>query len=165
MSTNPKYCYRCHWAICIINRNSITGVYGLFQYVVRNLHYVGQGRKNAVGKCWQINSKSLLLQEVFKQWGIHKTRITPLHPQSDGMVKKIHHNYKRVLAQGRSIRHKLPHFVLAYRAITHNITRMIAIKRIFKRQLLAPCQKKKQSQQYTPAFLMSPWDPPTSSSD
>jgi transposase InsO family protein len=34
------------------------------------------------------NFESRLMQEVSQRLGVHKTRATPLHPQSDGMVER-----------------------------------------------------------------------------
>jgi transposase InsO family protein len=51
------------------------------------------------------NFESHLLQEVLQRLGVSKTRTTPLHPQSDGMVeryiKTIEEHLRKVVASHR----------------------------------------------------------------
>jgi transposase InsO family protein len=61
------------------------------------------------------NFESRLMQEVLEHLGVNKTRTTPLHPQSDGMVeryiKTVEEHLRKVIAsegQGRKITHLPP---------------------------------------------------------
>jgi hypothetical protein len=59
--------------------------------------------------------------------GVSKTRTTPLHPQSDGMVeryiKTIEEHLRKVVAtHQKDWDEGLPLFLLAYRASTHDTT-------------------------------------------
>jgi hypothetical protein len=72
------------------------------------------------------NFESRLLQEVLQRLGVSKTRTTPLHPQSDGMVepyiKTIEEHLRKVVApQQRDWDERLPLFLLAYRAASHSV--------------------------------------------
>jgi transposase InsO family protein len=75
------------------------------------------------------NFESRLMLEVLKRLGISKTRTTPLHLQSDGMVeryvKMIEEHLRKVVSTHQRDRYEmLPIFLLAYRASTHETTGM-----------------------------------------
>jgi hypothetical protein len=73
------------------------------------------------------NFESRLMQEVVHRLGVRKTRTTPLHPQSDGMVERYNetvedHLRKVFVSHQRNWDPKLPIFLLAYRVSTHDST-------------------------------------------
>jgi hypothetical protein len=73
------------------------------------------------------NLESRLMPEVLARLGIRKTRTTPLHPESDGMVERYvktveEHLRKVVSTHQRDWDERLPIFLLAYRASTQDIT-------------------------------------------
>ena len=45
------------------------------------------------------NFESLVFSEICKLFGIHKTRTTPLHPQSDGMVERFNRTIEAQLSK------------------------------------------------------------------
>jgi transposase InsO family protein len=68
------------------------------------------------------NFESRLMQEVLQRPGFGKTRTTPLHPQSDGMVERYvkmieEHLRKVVSTHQRDWDDRLPIFLLAYHAL------------------------------------------------
>jgi transposase InsO family protein len=86
------------------------------------------------------NFESHLLQEVLQRLGVSKTRTAPLHPQSDGMVersvKTIEEHLRKVFASNqRDWDEKLPLFLLAYRASTHDTTGLTPANLVFGREL------------------------------
>jgi transposase InsO family protein len=90
------------------------------------------------------NFESHLLQEVLQRLGVSKTRTTPLHPQSDGMVERYiktieEHLRKVVASHQRDWDERVPLFLLAYRASTHDTTGLTPAKLIFGRELRLPC--------------------------
>jgi hypothetical protein len=89
--------------------------------------------------------ESHLLQEVLQRLGVSKTRTRLLHPQSDGMVehyiKTIEEHIRKVVASHqRDWDERLPLFLLAYRASTHDITGMTPASLVFGRVLRLPCE-------------------------
>jgi hypothetical protein len=89
------------------------------------------------------NLESHLLQEVSQRLGVSKTRTTPLHPQSNGMVeryvKTIEEHLRKVVASNqRDWDEKLLLFLLAYRASTHDTTGLTAASLVFGRELRLP---------------------------
>jgi hypothetical protein len=89
------------------------------------------------------NFESRLMQGVLERLGISKTRTTPLHPQSDGMVeryvKMVEHLRKVVSTPQRDWDKRLLIFPLAYRALTHETTGITPAKMVFGRRLRLPC--------------------------
>jgi hypothetical protein len=90
------------------------------------------------------NFESSLLREVLKRLGVRKTRTTPLHPQSDGMVERYvktveEHLRKVVSIHQRDWDERLPIFLLAYRASTHETTGVTPANMVFGRELRLPC--------------------------
>jgi hypothetical protein len=88
--------------------------------------------------------ESRLMQEVLQRLGVNKTRMTPLHLQSDGIVecyvKTIEqHMGKVVCNHQRDWDDRLPIFLLAYRAATHETTGMTNASMVFGRELRLPC--------------------------
>lgn len=64
---------------------------------------------------------------VMKLLGIHKTRTTPLHPQSNGMVERLNRSIRNYLAKFIDDNQKewdkwLPLFLMAYRSSKHQTT-------------------------------------------
>jgi hypothetical protein len=89
------------------------------------------------------NFESHLLQEVLQRLGVSKTRTMPLHPQSDGMVERYvktieEHLRKVVTSNQRDWDEKLPLFLLAYRATTHDTTGLTPASLVFGRELRLP---------------------------
>jgi hypothetical protein len=69
------------------------------------------------------NIVSRLMQEVLERPSVNKTRTTPLHPQSDVVVKKIEEHLRKVVSfYQRAWDEKPPIFPLAYRASKHETT-------------------------------------------
>jgi hypothetical protein len=84
------------------------------------------------------------LQEVLPRLGVSKTRTTPLHPQSDGMVERYiktieEHLPKVVASHQRDWGDRLPLFLLAYRASTHDTTGSTPPSLVFGQELRLPC--------------------------
>jgi hypothetical protein len=90
------------------------------------------------------NFESRLMQEVLGRLGVSKTRTTPLHPQSDGMVERYvktveEHLRKVVSTHQQDWEERLPIFLLAYRAATHETTGVTPAGMVFGRELHLPC--------------------------
>jgi transposase InsO family protein len=90
------------------------------------------------------NFESHLLQEVLQCLGVSKTRTTPLHPQSDRMVERCiktieEHLRKVVASHQRDWDERLPLFLLACRASTHDTTGLTPASLVFGRELRLPC--------------------------
>ena len=90
------------------------------------------------------NFESRLLLEILERLGVRKTRTTPLHPQSDGMVERyvrtIEEQLRRVVfSNQRDWEERLPLFLLAYRASTHETTGVKPANLVFGRELRLPC--------------------------
>ena len=86
------------------------------------------------------NFESRLMHEVLKRLRISKTRTTPLHPQSDGMVERYvktigEHLWKVVSTHQRDWDERLHIFLLAYRASTHETTGVTPANMLFGRDL------------------------------
>ncbi|UYV69434.1 K02A2.6-like, partial [Cordylochernes scorpioides] len=109
-----------------------------------------QGRNFEVG----------MFQELCRLLGIRKTRTTPLHPQSDGMVERFNktmeeHLSKVVEQHQRDWYVRLPPFLMAYRAAIHETTGQTPAKIMFGRELRLPCDLE----------FGSPGEPPTEVTD
>jgi RNase H-like domain found in reverse transcriptase/Reverse transcriptase (RNA-dependent DNA polymerase)/Integrase zinc binding domain/Integrase core domain/gag-polyprotein putative aspartyl protease len=89
------------------------------------------------------NFESNVFQNVCRLLGIRKTRTTPLHPQSDGMVERFNRtleNHLRIVVNEHQTdwdRH-LPLFLLAYRSAVHETTGQTPASVIFGRELRLP---------------------------
>jgi hypothetical protein len=89
------------------------------------------------------NFQSRLLQDILQRLGLSKTRTIPLHPQSDGMVKRYiktvqEHLRKVVASNQKDWDAMLPLFILAYRASTHDITGFAQTSLLFGKELRLP---------------------------
>jgi hypothetical protein len=84
------------------------------------------------------------MQEVLQRLGVGKTRTTPLHPQSDGVAERYvktieEHLWKVVSTHQRDWDERLPIFLLAYHASTHDTSGMTPANMVFGRELRLPC--------------------------
>lgn len=89
------------------------------------------------------NFDSKLLKELSLLLGIHKTRTTPLHPQSDGQVERQHRTILNYLAKFISKNQKdwdtwVPLFLLAYRSSKHESTGFTPAESYFGQDLRLP---------------------------
>lgn len=89
------------------------------------------------------NFESNLFQEMCKLLGIHKTRTTPYHPQSDGMVERFNQTLERHLAKLVDDHQKdwdkyIPKFLLSYRSVEHESTKVTPAFANFGRELRLP---------------------------
>ncbi|XP_050710863.1 protein NYNRIN-like isoform X1 [Eriocheir sinensis] len=89
------------------------------------------------------NFESTVLAECCKLLGIKKTRTTPLHPQSDGMVERFNWTLGQELAKQcnndqSSWDQKLPALLMAYRSAAHETTGYSPAKLMFGRELRLP---------------------------
>ena len=89
------------------------------------------------------NFESQIFQEVCKLLGMHKTRTTPYHPQSDGMVERFNQTLERHLAKlvdnhQRDWDTYIPLFLLAYRTSEHEGTKTTPAYVNFGRELRLP---------------------------
>ncbi|GFW05346.1 retrovirus-related Pol polyprotein from transposon 412 [Trichonephila clavipes] len=90
------------------------------------------------------NFVSAVLKGVCELLGIDKTKTTPLHPQSDGMVER----FNRTILNNLSLMvsknqqdwdQKVPLFLLAYRSAVHETTGYSPSQMLFGRDLRLPC--------------------------
>ncbi|UYV61692.1 K02A2.6-like [Cordylochernes scorpioides] len=102
------------------------------------------------------NFEAGVFQELCRLLGIRKTRTTPLHPQSDGMVERFNkamkeHLSKVVEQHKRDWDVRLPPFLMAYRAAIHETTGQTPAKIMFGRELRLPCDLEFGSPEEPPA--------------
>ena len=89
------------------------------------------------------NFESAVFREVCKLMGIRKTRTTPLHPQSDGMVERFNatlQQHLRIMVDEHQTdwdRH-VPLFLMAYRSAVHETTGFTPAQVMFGRELRLP---------------------------
>jgi transposase InsO family protein/predicted aspartyl protease len=93
------------------------------------------------------NFESALFQGVCQILGIRKTRTTPLHPQSDGMVERMNRTLNRYLSKVVSDHQRdwdqhLHLFLMAYRSSAHETTGQSPANIAFGRELRLPCDLK-----------------------
>ena len=89
------------------------------------------------------NFESTLFSEMCRLLGIKKTRTTPLHPQSDGMVERFN---RTILAQlstfveqhQRDWDQHIPMLLMAYQSAVHNSTRYTPARLMLGRDLRLP---------------------------
>ena len=84
-----------------------------------------------------------VFQEVLRILGVHKTRTTPLHPQSDGLVERFNRTLKTMLAKVTDEHQHdwddhLAWALLAYRVATHRATGLSPAEMNFGRTLTVP---------------------------
>jgi hypothetical protein len=87
------------------------------------------------------NFESRLMLEILERLGINKTR-TSVHPHSDGMryVKTLQEHLRKVVSTDQwDWDDRLPIFLFAYRASTHETTGMTPANMVFERKLRLPC--------------------------
>ena len=87
--------------------------------------------------------ESNLFQEMCKLFGIEKTRTTPYHPQSDGMVERFNRTLATMLTAYVSSNQKdwdeqLPYVMMAYRSADHETTGMSPNMLMFGREVSTP---------------------------
>ena len=73
------------------------------------------------------NFEPSLIREICQLLGIRKTRTTPYHPQSDGMVEQFNHTLLSMLSivaeeSEEDWDLKIPTLMLAYRSSVHEST-------------------------------------------
>ncbi|UYV82879.1 hypothetical protein LAZ67_22001215 [Cordylochernes scorpioides] len=114
-------------------------------------------KKSATGAAFESRTKLRGRgQELCRLLGIRKTRTTPLHPQSDGMVERFNkameeHLSKVVEQHQRDWDVSLPPFIMAYRAAIHDTTGQTPAKIMFGRELRLPCDLEFGSPEEPPA--------------
>ncbi|UYV73615.1 K02A2.6-like [Cordylochernes scorpioides] len=109
------------------------------------------------------NFEAGVFQELCRLLGIRKTRTTPLHPQSDGMVERFNKTMEEHLSEvveqhQRDWDVRLPPFLMAYRAAIHETTGQTPAKIMFGRELRLPCDLEFGSPGEPPAET-SNWKP------
>ena len=87
--------------------------------------------------------ESNLFQEMCKLLGIEKTRTTPYHPQSDGMVERFNRTLATMLTAYVSTNQRdwddqLPYVTVAYRSAEHETTGMSPNMLMFGRKVSTP---------------------------
>ncbi|GFX34452.1 retrovirus-related Pol polyprotein from transposon 412 [Trichonephila clavipes] len=87
---------------------------------------------------------SAVLKGVCELLGIDKTKTTPLHPQSDGMVERFNHTILNNLSlmvskNQQDWDQKVPLFLLAYRSAVHETTGYSPSQMLFGQDLRLPC--------------------------
>ena len=87
--------------------------------------------------------ESQLFQNLCSMLGINKTRTTPLHPQSDGLVERFNRTLEDMLSKvvssdQRDWDQKLPFVMLAYRSSVHESTKFTPCKLMFGREVELP---------------------------
>ncbi|UYV70790.1 K02A2.6-like [Cordylochernes scorpioides] len=90
------------------------------------------------------NFESRLFAQMCKLLGSHKTRTTPLHPQSDGMVERFNRTLASQLSlfvaqNQRDWDSQLPILLMVYRSSVHETTGYSPAKMLFGRELKLPC--------------------------
>ena len=87
--------------------------------------------------------ESLLFQEMCRLLGIRKTRTTPYHPQSDGMVERFNRTLTTMLSAYVNEHHSdwdtfLPYVMMAYRSARHETTGFTPNKLMLGRETATP---------------------------
>ncbi len=87
--------------------------------------------------------ESNLFQEMCKLFGIEKTRTTPYHPQSDGMVERFNRTLATMLTAYVSTNQtdwddQLSYVLMAYRSAEHETTGMSPNMLMFGREVSTP---------------------------
>ena len=89
------------------------------------------------------NFESALFQEMCTLLGIYKTRTTPAHPQSDGMVERFNQTLENHLAKVVDDHQKdwdryIPLFLMSYRSAVHDSTGHTPARVNFGREMRLP---------------------------
>ena len=87
--------------------------------------------------------ESCVFRECCELLGVRKTRTTPLHPQSDGMVERYNRTLAQQLAKYCADSQedwdvKLPTLLMAYRSAVHEATEYTPARLMFGRELRLP---------------------------
>lgn len=90
------------------------------------------------------NFESQVLQNVCQQFNITKTRTTPLHPQSNGLVERFNRTILQHLAMFVNSHHDnwddcVPLFLYSYRTAVHEVTGYTPAMILFGREIRMPC--------------------------
>ncbi|KAK9872576.1 hypothetical protein WA026_018708 [Henosepilachna vigintioctopunctata] len=90
------------------------------------------------------NFESYVFKKVMEILNIRKTRTTPLHPQSDGMVERFNRTMEQYLSKVVADHQKdwdkhLPVLLMAYRESVHDTIGHTPAKVLFGRELRLPC--------------------------
>lgn len=91
------------------------------------------------------NFVSSLMKEICKNLGIKKIQTTPYHPQSNGMVERLHRTLTDSLSHfvrrdGRDWHKWVKYVVMAYRSIPHSSTGYSPNYLMYGREIRAPCE-------------------------
>eukprot|EP00731_Ephydatia_muelleri_P037077 Em0391g6a len=89
------------------------------------------------------NFESNLVKEICRLLGIVKTRTTPYHPQSDGMIERFNRTLLSMLKRAiidakRDWDLKLPCLMMAYRTSIHETTKATPFSLMFGREVQLP---------------------------
>lgn len=89
------------------------------------------------------NFESTLFKEMCQLLNIHKTRTTPYHPQSDGMVERFNRTLLSMLSLFVEENQSnwdalLPYVMLAYRSSVHSSTGFTPFKVVFGQEMVLP---------------------------
>ena len=89
------------------------------------------------------NFESALFQEMCRLLGMTKTRTTPLHPQSDGMVEWMNRTIEAQLSMFVQDHHRdwdefIPPLMMAHRSLIHDTTKCSPAKLMLGRELRLP---------------------------
>ena len=87
--------------------------------------------------------EAAVFQEMCQLLGIHKTRTTPLHPQSDGQTERLNRTLLNLLAKLAAENPsewdvKLPYAISAYRSTPHNTTGETPNRLMLGREVTTP---------------------------
>ncbi len=89
------------------------------------------------------NFESFLFQEVCRLLEINKTRTSPYHPQSDGLIEHFNRTLLAMLSLFVDKNQKnwdllLPYVMMAYRSSVHATTGFTPYKVVFEREMVLP---------------------------
>ena len=89
------------------------------------------------------NFEALVFAEVGDLLGMEKTRTTPYHPQSDGLVERMNRTLLMMLSiraqeEEESWDEFLPELMMAYRASVHDTTKFTPFHLMFGREIRLP---------------------------
>ena len=89
------------------------------------------------------NFESDVFKEITKILGIKKTRTTPYHPPSDGMVERMNRTLRNILSKLVNERKDdwgmwLPQALLSYRSTVHSLTGFSPHSLMFGRETRLP---------------------------
>ena len=89
------------------------------------------------------NFESSLSAEMCSLLGVEKTRTTPLHPESDGMVERFNRTLEAQLSMFVDKNHRdwdmlVPLMTMAYRSAVHDTTGYTPARLLFGREMRLP---------------------------